>query len=206
MSIRMLATLTTLALSCALALPAHAQLGAGATRTDAPTVKKDVPFVPSSPEIVDAMLKMANVKKSDVVYDLGCGDGRIVIAAAKEYGVRRAVGVDIDPERIDESRSNAKEAGVANRTEFRVDNLFDTDIREASVVTLYLLPDVNRKLMPKLMSDLKPGTRVVSHAFDMGDWKPEKTQEVGGTTIYFWTIPERGARQAEAGPAATSTR
>lgn len=206
MSTRMLSTFAGLALSCALVLPAHAQLGAGAAPAGAPAVKKDVPFVPSSPEIVDAMLKMANVKKSDVVYDLGCGDGRIVIAAVKDYGAKRAVGVDIDPERITESKSNARKAGVTNRTEFRVGNLFETDIREASVVTLYLLPDVNRKLMPKLMSDLKPGTRVVSHAFDMGDWKPEKTQEVGGTTLYFWTIPERGSRQAEAAATATSAR
>lgn len=201
-----LAGFAALALSLAIALPAQAQEGAGATRADAPPLKKDVPFVPSSPEIVAAMLKMANVSKSDVVYDLGCGDGRIVVAAVKDRGAKRGVGIDIDPERIQESKQNAKKAGVTDRTEFRVGNLFDADIKEASVVTLYLLPDVNRKLMPKLMQDLKPGTRVVSHAFDMGDWKPEKTQEVGGTTIYFWTIPERGARQAQAGAGTTTQR
>ena len=115
------------------------------------------------------------VNKDDVVYDLGCGDGRIVITAAKKYGAR-GVGVDIDPERIKEANANAKQAGVSDRVKFIEQDLFQTDFKEASVVTLYLLPDINLKLRPKLLSELKPGTRIVSHAFDMGDWKPDKTE------------------------------
>jgi precorrin-6B methylase 2 len=162
--------------------------------------RKDVPFVPTSEAVVGAMLKLANVRRGDVVYDLGCGDGRIVITAAKRYGVR-GVGIDIDPERIETSRRNAAAAGVGRRVEFRTQNLFDADIAEASVVTLYLLPDVNRKLMPKLLADLKPGTRVVSHAFDMGDWEPERVVEVDGTRIFLWTIPARAASAGTAAPA-----
>jgi len=149
--------------------------------------KKIVPYVPTSPEVVSAMLKLAGVQKNDLVIDLGCGDGRIVIAAAKEFGAH-AIGVDIDPERIKEANENAKKAGVAELVEFRRGDLFDTDISKASVVTLYLLPDVNMKLRPKLWSDLKPGTRVVSHSFDMEDWKPEKTEDVNGTQILLWRI------------------
>ena len=152
-------------------------------------VRKDVPYVPTPQEVVDEMLRMANVGKDDVVYDLGCGDGRLVITAVKKFGAKRGVGVDIDPQRIKESNENAQAAGVNDRTKFMVQDLFKTDIKDATVVTLYLLPDVNLKLRPKLWSDLKPGTRVVSHAFDMGDWKPEKTASVDGRTIYFWTIP-----------------
>jgi precorrin-6B methylase 2 len=154
-------------------------------------VKKDVPYVPTPQEVVDEMLKLANVGKDDVVYDLGCGDGRLVITAVKKFGAKRGVGVDIDPQRIKESNENAQSAGVTDRVKFVVQDLFKTDIKEASVVTLYLLPDVNLRLRPKLWSDLKPGTRVVSHAFDMGDWQPEKTATVDYRTIYFWTIPAK---------------
>jgi SAM-dependent methyltransferase len=164
---------------------------------DSPPLKKDVPYVPTSDAVVTAMLKLADVKRGDVVYDLGCGDGRIVITAAKRHGTR-GVGIDIDPERIAESRRNAQAAGVERRVEFRVQNLFDAEIGDASVVTLYLLPDVNRRLMPKLLSDLKPGTRVVSHAFDMGDWPPERVVEVDGTRIFLWRIPARSARAGTA--------
>jgi ribosomal protein L11 methylase PrmA len=136
------------------------------------------------------MLQLAGVQKSDLVIDLGCGDGRIVIAAAKEYGAH-GIGVDIDPERIQEAKENARKAGVANLVEFRQGDLFDADIRKATVVTLYLLPSVNMKLRPKLWRDLKPGTRVVSHTFDMEDWKPERVEEVGGSEIFLWTIKER---------------
>jgi SAM-dependent methyltransferase len=192
-----LATLCVLAAAALLTTPPAAD--AQTTPIQAPTLggtlKKDVPYVPTSEEVVAAMLKLANVRKTDVVYDLGCGDGRIVITAAKQYGVR-GVGIDIDPERIAESTKNAQEAGVADRVKFRTQNLFDADIGDASVVTLYLLPDVNRKLMPKLLADLKPGTRVVSHAFDMGDWPPEKTVEVDGSRIFLWTIPQRTAEAA----------
>jgi 2-polyprenyl-3-methyl-5-hydroxy-6-metoxy-1,4-benzoquinol methylase len=152
--------------------------------------KKVVPYVPTSPETVAAMLKLAGVQKNDLVIDLGCGDGRIVITAAKEYGAH-GIGVDIDPERIKEANENAQKEGVANLVEFRQGDLFDADIKKATVVTLYLLPSVNMKLRPKLWRDLKPGTRVVSHTFDMEDWKPEKVEEVGGSQIFLWVIKAR---------------
>lgn len=147
----------------------------------------DAPFVPTTPAILNAMLTLANVKKGEKLYDLGCGDGRIVIAAAKKFGAR-ATGVDIDPQRINEAREAAKKEGVADRATFRVEDLFATDIRDADVVTLYLLPAVNMKLRPMLRS-LKPGTRIVSHAWDMGDWKPDKEIGVNGRNIYLWVIP-----------------
>jgi SAM-dependent methyltransferase len=152
----------------------------------------EVPYVPTPEEVVEAMLKLAAVKNTDTVYDLGSGDGRIVITAAKTYGAR-GVGIDIDPERIAEANENAKKAGVTNRVRFIEKDLYEADIREATVVTLYLLSSVNLKLRPKLLSDLKPGTRVVSHQFDMGDWKPEKKVEIGYRSIYFWTIPQKKA-------------
>ncbi|HWR51232.1 MAG TPA: methyltransferase domain-containing protein [Bryobacteraceae bacterium] len=152
----------------------------------------DVRYEPSSPEIVSAMLKLADVKAGDLVYDLGCGDGRIVIAAARDFGAR-GVGIDIDPERIREARENARKAGVNGRVEFRNEDLFEADIRKATVVMLYLYPWVNLKLRPKLLRELKPGTRIVSHSHDMGDWKPEKEIEAGGSTLYFWTIPASSA-------------
>jgi ribosomal protein L11 methylase PrmA len=136
------------------------------------------------------MLRLANVRKGDVLYDLGSGDGRIAIAAAKKYGVR-AVGIDIDPQRIEEATENAKRAGVSKLVEFRQQDLFEADFSEATVVTLYLLPDLNVRLRPRLWQELKPGTRIVSHQFDMGTWKPQKTLESNGRTVYFWTIPAR---------------
>jgi ubiquinone/menaquinone biosynthesis C-methylase UbiE len=148
----------------------------------------DVIFVPTPEQVVDAMLKLANVHKGDVVYDMGCGDGRMVVRAAKQYGVR-GVGIDINPERIAEARDNAQFNGVTNLVTFRNEDLFEADIKEASVVTLYLLTSLNIKLRPKLWRDLKPGTRIVSHAFDMGDWKPDKKMDVDGRTIYLWTVP-----------------
>ena len=167
-----------------------------------PTVKRDVPYVPTPQNVVDEMLTLANVTKNDVVYDLGSGDGRLVITAVKKFGAKRGFGVDIDPERIAESNANAKEAGVTDRVKFAAQDLFQTDFKDATVVTLYLLPEVNLKLRPKLLSDLRPGTRVVSHAFDMGDWIPEKTVTVqpGGQKIMLWTIPAKGTA---ATPAAT---
>ncbi len=149
----------------------------------------DVRYEPSSPEIVRAMLRLAGVTSRDVVYDLGCGDGRIPIAAAKEFGAR-AVGIDIDPQRIAESIENARKADVGRRVRFRNEDLFEAKISDASVVTLYLWPWVNLKLKPKLLKELKPGTRVVSHSHDMGDWAPEKQIEVEGHNIYLWTIPK----------------
>ena len=164
-----------------------------------PTTKPlDVPYVPTKEPIVDRMLQMANVKPGDVLYDLGCGDGRIVIAAAKRFGIR-GVGIDIDPQRIAEAQENARKAGVSDRVKFIEGDLFDADIKEATVMTLYLLPEVNLRLRPKLLSELRPGTRIVSHNYDMGDWKPEQTAKltVDGTehVVYSWTIPRRGARQ-----------
>jgi len=148
----------------------------------------DVIFVPTPHDVVQEMLKMAKVHPGDIVYDLGCGDGRTVIAAAKDFGAR-AVGIDINPVRIQESQDNAKAAGVTDRVTFRNEDLFEADIKEATVVTLYLLPSLNLKLRPKLWKDLKPGTRIVSHDFDMGEWKPEDTVQIDGHTVYFWTIP-----------------
>jgi len=136
------------------------------------------------------MLEAAKVGPNDVVYDLGSGDGRIVIAAAKNHGAR-GVGIDIDPQRVREARDNANRAGVANRVEFREGNLFDANISEATVVTIYLLSGINMKLRPKLLAELNPGTRIVSHAFDMGDWKPEATAKVGTSTVYYWVVPPR---------------
>ena len=158
-------------------------------------INKDVPYVPTLPEIVDEMLRLANVGKNDVVYDLGCGDGRLVIAAVKKFGAKRGVGVDIDPQRIKESNENAQAAGVQNRVKFVEQDLFKTNIREATVVTLYLLPEINLRLRPKLLAELRPGTRVVSNSFDMGDWKYEKIAFVGEQPIYFWTIPAKAVRR-----------
>ena len=135
--------------------------------------KPEVPYVPSHEKVVAAMLKVAKVGKNDILYDLGCGDGRVVITAAKRFGTR-GVGVDIDPARIREARENAVKAGVAEKVKFLQQDLFETDIREATVVTLFLLPEVNLRLRPKLFSDLKPGTRLVSHNFGMGDWTPSR--------------------------------
>ncbi len=149
----------------------------------------DVPYVPTPQEVVEKMLSIAGVNSKDILYDLGCGDGRVVVTAAKELRVRRAVGVDIDPKRISESNENARRAGVSGQVSFHQKNLFDEDYRDATVMTLYLLPSVNLKLRPKLLRDLKPGTRIVSHDFDMGDWQPDRQVAVAEHTVYFWVIP-----------------
>jgi ubiquinone/menaquinone biosynthesis C-methylase UbiE len=150
----------------------------------------DVIYVPTPYEVVDEMLRLANVKKGDVLYDLGSGDGRIPVTAAKKFGVR-AVGIDIDPQRIKEATENAKKHGVGKLVTFKQEDLFKTDFKDATVVTLYLLPDLNVKLRPRLLNELKPGTRIVSHQFDMGTWKPEKKVELNGRVVYLWTVPER---------------
>lgn len=155
----------------------------------------EVPFVPTPHDVVEAMLDLANVTSKDVVYDLGSGDGRIVVTAAKKYGAR-GVGVDINPERIREGEENARKEGVANRVRFVQQDLFKADISEATVVTLYLLSSVNLRLRPKLMEELRPGTRIVSQTFDMGDWKPEKEIVVDGRNVYLWTIPPRSASRS----------
>jgi cyclopropane fatty-acyl-phospholipid synthase-like methyltransferase len=155
---------------------------------EAPLREPDVHYVPTPQAVVDAMLKMASVTRLDVVYDLGSGDGRIPITAAARYGAR-GVGIDIDPRRIAEANENAKLAGVTGKVTFLIQDLFTSDFTDATVVTLYLSPSLNERLIPKLKAELKPGARIVSHAFDMGPtWPPEKKEEVAGKTIYFWTI------------------
>ncbi|MCU0549445.1 MAG: class I SAM-dependent methyltransferase [Leptolyngbya sp. Prado105] len=169
---------------------ADAQTNPSATQQQAPERAPDVPYVPTPQAVVDRMLQIANVSSNDVVYDLGSGDGRIPITAVRQYKAQRAVGVDINPQQVREANQNAQQANVTDRVEFRQQDLFETDLRNASVVTLYLLPEVNLKLRPKLLRELRPGTRIVSHAFDMGDWQPERTENVEGRTIYYWTVPK----------------
>jgi SAM-dependent methyltransferase len=166
---------------------------------------RDVPYVPTPERVVKKMLELAEVGAQDVVYDLGSGDGRIVITAAKEYGAR-GVGVDIDPERVREAKENAAAAGVTDRVEFREGDLFETDLRDATVVTLYLVQSVNERLRPKLLCELKAGSRVVSHGSDMGDWKPRKQLEIDGDWVYYWLIPEAGAVCGSASAESSKTR
>jgi precorrin-6B methylase 2 len=160
--------------------------------TQAPKKTPDVPYVPSDDKVVAAMLEMAKVKKGDILYDLGSGDGRIPITAARRFGTQ-GTGIEIDPQRVAEANENARKAGVTDRVRFIEGDIFEADIKNATVVTLYLLPDVNLRLRPKLLAELKPGTRVVSHNYDMGDWKPAKTKRVnlpdGVHTVYFWVVP-----------------
>ena len=151
--------------------------------------QSSIPYVPTPQPVVDAMLKIANVGKDDLIYDLGSGDGRIPVTAAQRYGAR-GVGIEIDPQLVQEADKNAKAAGVSDRVQFRNSDLFKTDMSEATVVTLYLLTENNLKLRPKLLQELKPGTRIVSHNYDMGDWKPERVEQVNGSTIYLWVVPE----------------
>jgi SAM-dependent methyltransferase len=158
-----------------------------------PAPKLDVIWVPSAPEVIAAMLDAARVGPGDLVYDLGCGEGEILIAAALQRGAR-GVGVDLDPERLRNARANAARAGVSDRLTFFEQDLFTTDIRPATVVTLYLLPELNERLRPKLLSELRPGTRIVSHDFGMGDWPPERSIEVPLDRmhrVFLWTVPPR---------------
>ncbi len=178
-----------------IAVPRRRILAAGlmlplAARAQTSPPPLDVPYVPTPPEVVAKMLEMAEVRRGDMVYDLGCGDGRIVIAAAREFGAR-GVGIDIDPRRIAEARANAIAAGVADRTRFEVGDLFKSDFSDADVVTLYLLPDINLRLRPQLWRQLQIGTRVVSHEFDMGDWRAERAATVGTRSVLRWTIDAR---------------
>lgn len=180
--------MTALLASLLIALPAAAQAQAATAETAERT--PDVIYVPTPEDVVDAMLKMASVRKGDVLYDLGSGDGRIPIRAAQQYGVK-GTGIDIDPQRIAEANANARQAGVTDLVTFRQADLFTSDFSDATVITLYLLDALNEKLRPKLLAELKPGTRIVSHAFRMGDWEPEAQQNVDGRMIYFWTVPAR---------------
>jgi len=162
-------------------------VGAQSTKPATP----DVVYVPTPQSVVEAMLELAAVKPDDVVYDLGSGDGRIVITAAKKYGVR-GVGIEIDPALVQKSIENAAAAGVSDRVRFVAQDLFKADISEATVVTLYLLQSINERLRPKLVRELKPGTRVVSHVFNMGpEWPPQKELMVGPNRIFLWTIADR---------------
>ena len=155
-----------------------------------PQREPDVVYVPTPQEVVDKMLALAKVTKDDIIYDLGSGDGRIPITAAQKFGTK-GVGIDINPERIQEANANAQKAGVTERVKFLNQDLFSSNFSEATVVTLYLLPELNVKLRPQLFKQLKPGTRVVSHDFDMGDWKPDQVvQTQDGSNVYLWTIPE----------------
>lgn len=159
-----------------------------------PGIRLDAPYVSTPQPVVDAMLQLAEVRPDDVLYDLGCGDGRIVITAARNFGAR-GVGIDIDPRRIEEANAAARSAGVAGRVRFAVQDLFKTDFSEASVLTLYLFPELNAKLLPKIRAELRPGARVVSHQFRIGDWPPQRTQAVMAGTerseIFLWRLPAR---------------
>jgi SAM-dependent methyltransferase len=163
-----------------------------------PSTGPEVPFVPTPPRVVDAMLDLAGVGPGDVVYDLGCGDGRIVIGAARRGA--RAVGVDVDAALVAEARDAAARVGVADRVQLRVQDLFGVDLHDATVVTLYLIRRVNLALRPKLLAELRPGARVVSHQFDLGDWEPDRTVVVDGHPVYLWTMPPRRLQHAGAVP------
>ncbi len=162
---------------------------AGAGHAQVASRAPDVIYVPTPQHVVDEMLRLADVKPGDVLYDLGCGDGRIPITAAMKHRIR-AYCIDIDPERIAEASANVRKYRVAHLVTVRQEDLFTTAFTDASVVTLYLLPDLNVKLRPKLLA-LKPGTRIVSHQFDMGDWQPDRRLELEGRTVYLWTVPKR---------------
>jgi SAM-dependent methyltransferase len=198
-------------LSCLAAVLAIAACGPAETAQDATTARgrasastaarvwvpppanhPDVMYVPTRQNVVDEMLKLGEVRAGDVLYDLGSGDGRIPITAARRFGVR-AVGIEIDDQLVAHARANAKAAGVEHLVSFRNEDLFEADFSEASVVTLYLLDRLNEKLRPRLLAELRPGTRILSHDFMMGDWKPQRAIQVGRSRLYLWTVPERGA-------------
>jgi precorrin-6B methylase 2 len=165
--------------------------GRSAAGAHASQAAPDVAYIPTPQPVVEAMLEAAGVKETDIVYDLGSGDGRIVITAAKKYHAR-GVGIELDPALVKKAIENARAAGVADRVRFVAANVFDADIREASVVTLYLLQSINERLRPRLVRELKPGTRVVSHVFNMGpEWPPEKKLMIDRSPVYVWTIPEK---------------
>jgi len=161
----------------------------GAAQPDAAEMHEaEVVYLPTPHPVVAAMLRLAGVSRSDVVYDLGSGDGRIPIAAARAYGAR-GVGIELDGRMIERARCNAREAGMERLVEFRQEDLFRADLREATVVTLFLFPEMNRRLRQKLVSELRPGTRIVSHRFGLGDWPPERTIKTRGHPLLLWTVP-----------------
>jgi SAM-dependent methyltransferase len=173
----------------ALAVPAASVARDASDNPALPARSLDVPYVPTPMPVVDAMLDLANVGKSDLLYDLGCGDGRIVVRAASRFGCR-GVGVDLDPQRVKEANENARAAAVTQLVRFEVGDVFEFDFSPATVVTMYLLPSINMKLRPRIWKELKPGTRIVSHDFDMGDWRPITTREFERSRIFLWTVPK----------------
>jgi len=180
----------TWVMGLALLLLPHPRIGGARAQAQTGAVP-DVVYIPTPQPVVDAMLEGAGVKASDVVYDLGSGDGRIVITAARKYGAR-GVGIELDPVLVRKATENAATAGVSDRVRFTAGNIFDANIGEATVVTLYLLQSINERLRPKLVRELKPGTRVVSHVFNMGpEWPPERKMIVDRSPVFFWTIPEK---------------
>lgn len=195
-----------LALSAGAQTPAQRAPQAPAAKPHKELRAPDVIFVPTPHEVVDAMLKVAKVGKDDVLYDLGSGDGRIPITAAQKYGIARGIGIDINPQRIKEANENLRKARVGERVRFVNADLFESDLSDATVITLYLLPELNLKLLPKLLKEVKPGTRIVSHAFDMGTWKPEQSLDISGRKVYFWMIPAPGTASYDAAMAAANAR
>lgn len=181
--------------SCAAGI-AGAVIGFPAWAQNAPARQLDVPFEPSPQHVVNKMLEVAKMGPNDLLYDLGSGDGRIVVTAARKYGAR-GVGIDLDPQRVAEAKVNARIAGVENKVQFVVGDLFKADFSNATVVTLFLFPQVNRKLRPQLWQQLKVGTRVVSYIWDMGpEWPPERVDVVSGKKIFSWTITEAQKQQS----------
>lgn len=167
---------------------AGALIMAGRARAQAPSLNLDVPYVPTPQQVVDRMLELAKVSGKDFVMDLGCGDGRMLVTAASKFGAR-GFGVDLNPQRITEARENAKKANVADKVSFDVKNLFETSIKDADVLTMYLLPSVNLQLRPRILEEMKPGSRIVSHAFNMGEWEPDVAENVDGRNVFFWLVP-----------------
>jgi SAM-dependent methyltransferase len=163
---------------------------AGGARAQDPSLSLDVPYVPTPQQVVDRMLELAKVSGKDFVMDLGCGDGRMLVAAAVKFGAR-GFGVDLNPQRIAEARENARKANVADKVSFDVKNLFETSIKDADVLTMYLLPSVNLQLRPRILDEMKPGSRIVSHAFNMGEWQPDVAENVDGRNVYFWIVPAK---------------
>lgn len=177
-------------LAAACSTPVFIQSAAAQTSVFPPPLKLDVPYVPTPQEIVDRMLEIAKVTKDDFVMDLGCGDGRMLVTAASKYGAS-GYGVDINPVRIEEAKANATKAGVANRVQFEIKDLFKTPIEKASVLTMYLLPSVMLTLRPKILSDMKPGTRIVSHDFHFDDWEPDLQESISDHDVFHWIVPAR---------------
>jgi precorrin-6B methylase 2 len=153
--------------------------------------KLDIHFVPTPHEVVKRMLELAEVGPNDVHYDLGSGDGRIAIAAVKDFKAKRAVGIDLDPQRIKEGNENKVKAGVADQVTFREQNIFETDLKEATTVSMYLLTSINIRMRPKLLAELRPGTRIVTHAFNMGEWQPEHNERVNGYEVFLFIVPAK---------------